>query len=221
MFFFGSNLSHKKRREIYKKERFCYPQPHWSVSKYEADCHCLGSNPHAPTVAIETLPSFELLWLRIPKSQTQLIHKCISNNGISVYEYRRASRECKCSKKNWMCHPNPMSKCGLPTSLRPYLHPSDCSVNCVAVNFKAPEWWVMATTVLPHNCPGCGRWRWSQGGGGSCLYQNMVTQYRLILCLLRVWGNGARCVGPIHTVYRDLELRGKDRWKLEESQMEC
>lgn len=38
----------------------------------------------------------------------------------------------------------------------------------------------------------------SGGDGGS------------ILCLLRVGGNGAGRVGPIHTVHRDLELRSED-----------
>lgn len=46
--------------------------------------------------------------------------------------------------------------------------------------------------------------------GGGCLGPNAVILLGLILCLLRVWGNGAGCVGPIHTMDRDLELRGED-----------
>lgn len=45
---------------------------------------------------------------------------------------------------------------------------------------------------------------------------NVVMLSGLILCFLRVWGNGAGRVGPIHTVYRDLELRCEDRRELEQ-----
>lgn len=38
----------------------------------------------------------------------------------------------------------------------------------------------------------------------------------LLLCFLRVRGNGARCVGPVHAVHWDLELGGDDRRKLKE-----
>lgn len=43
----------------------------------------------------------------------------------------------------------------------------------------------------------------------------------LFLCPLRVWRNGARRIGPIQTVDRDLELGGEDRRKLEHSRMGC
>lgn len=50
----------------------------------------------------------------------------------------------------------------------------------------------------------------------GCVGPNAVMLWGLILCFLRVWGNGARRIGPIHTVYRDLELRCEDRRKLEQ-----
>lgn len=62
---------------------------------------------------------------------------------------------------------------------------------------------------------GCGDFVWLSGS--KCA--DDVRE--LILCFLRVWGNGAGRVGPIHTVYRDLELRGEDRRKLQQSRVEC
>jgi len=38
-----------------------------------------------------------------------------------------------------------------------------------------------------------------------------------LLCPLRVRGDGAGRVGPIHAEHRDLELRGEDRRELEQS----
>lgn len=40
-----------------------------------------------------------------------------------------------------------------------------------------------------------------------------TVNWGLILCLR---GNGSGGVGPIQTVYRDLELRSEDRWELEQ-----